>query len=54
MWASWRLRFLNYVGFWLATVHAVMLGTDFRSTVMTIVGAALALALAGVGRRVHA
>lgn len=44
----WRvIHLLNYVGFWLATVHALMLGTDFRRPVMTTVGVALALALAG-------
>ena len=45
---SWRtLHYLNYVAFLLATVHAVLIGTDFISPAMK--GVAIALALVAVG-----
>jgi len=37
------IHFLNYVAFWLATVHAVMIGTDFGTGFVR--GGAVALAL---------
>ncbi len=46
---SWRvIHFLNYLGFWLATVHGIMIGTDFGSPVITGITVAMALVLAGV------
>ncbi len=46
---SWRaIHYLNYVAFFIATAHAVMIGTDFGSLAMRGVAALMALALAGV------
>jgi DMSO/TMAO reductase YedYZ heme-binding membrane subunit len=46
---SWRtIHYLNYIAFLLATVHAVMIGTDFISPVMKAVVIAMALAVVGV------
>lgn len=46
---NWRaIHYLNYIAFLLATVHAVMIGTDFVSPVMKAVGSALGLATVGV------
>lgn len=41
---SWRtVHYLNYVAFLLATVHAILIGTDFVSPVMRVLAAAMAL-----------
>jgi sulfoxide reductase heme-binding subunit YedZ len=41
---QWRtIHLLNYVAFVLATVHAILLGSDFRSVVMEALGIMLAL-----------
>lgn len=46
---SWRLiHYLNYAAFFLATVHAILIGTDFQSFVMRGVAVVLALVLVGV------
>jgi DMSO/TMAO reductase YedYZ heme-binding membrane subunit len=46
---SWRsVHFLNYVAFWLATAHALMIGTDFVSPIMKAVAVVLALTMAAV------
>ena len=46
---SWRVvHYLNYVAFFLATAHAIMIGTDFVSSVMKGVAVLMALAIVGV------
>lgn len=41
---NWRvIHFLNYVAFWLATVHAVMIGTNFQYAVVKAVAISMAL-----------
>jgi sulfoxide reductase heme-binding subunit YedZ len=41
---SWRaIHFLNYVAFWLGTIHAILIGTDFQITAVRAVSVALAL-----------
>ncbi len=46
---SWRaIHYLNYVAFFLATAHALMIGPDFGSLAMRGVAALMALALVGV------
>jgi DMSO/TMAO reductase YedYZ heme-binding membrane subunit len=46
---SWRpVHYLNYVAFLLATVHAVMIGTDFISPVMKGVASLMALAVVAI------
>ena len=46
---SWRtVHYLNYVAFLLATVHAVMIGTDFVSLVMRLIAVAMALFAVGI------
>ena len=43
---NWRaLHLLNYVAFFLGTVHAIMIGTDFRGPIVRAVSVALALAV---------
>jgi len=43
---NWRtIHFLNYVAFLLATVHAIMIGTDFQQPIIKAVPVALALVL---------
>lgn len=45
----WRLiHYVNYVAFLLATVHAILIGTDFLSPVAKAVPVAMALAVVGV------
>lgn len=45
----WRLlHYLNYAAFLLATAHATMIGTDFRSPIMRVIAVAFAVVLAGV------
>jgi DMSO/TMAO reductase YedYZ heme-binding membrane subunit len=46
---SWRVvHYMNYIAFFLATAHAIMIGTDFVSPVMKAVAAVMALATVGV------
>ena len=46
---NWRaIHFLNYVAFLLATVHAIMIGTDFQHTIVKAVPVALALVLVAI------
>jgi DMSO/TMAO reductase YedYZ heme-binding membrane subunit len=46
---SWRVvHYLNYIAFFLATAHAIMIGTDFVSPVMKGVAVLMALAIVGV------
>jgi DMSO/TMAO reductase YedYZ heme-binding membrane subunit len=43
---QWRyLHWLNYLAFLLATTHAILLGSEFRSTAMRAIPIVLALAL---------
>jgi len=43
---NWRvIHFLNYVAFLLATVHAIMIGTDLKYSIVKVVAVALALAI---------
>jgi DMSO/TMAO reductase YedYZ heme-binding membrane subunit len=46
---SWRVvHYLNYIAFFLATAHAIMIGTDFVSPLMKGVAVLMALATVGV------
>jgi len=46
---NWRLlHYLNYVAFWLATIHALMIGTDFRYLSVRIVSIAMALVVVAI------
>ena len=46
---NWRVvHYLNYVAFWLATAHAVLIGTNFQSVVMRVVAGLMALAVVAV------
>jgi DMSO/TMAO reductase YedYZ heme-binding membrane subunit len=46
---QWRyLHWLNYLAFLLASVHAILLGSDFQSTAMRVIPIALSLALVAV------
>jgi hypothetical protein len=46
---QWRyVHWLNYLAFFLATAHAVLLGSDFQSTAMRVIPIVLALALVAV------
>jgi DMSO/TMAO reductase YedYZ heme-binding membrane subunit len=46
---SWRvIHYLNYLAFWLATAHAILIGTDFQSLVMRAIAVAMALATVAV------
>ena len=43
---NWRvLHLLNYVAFFLGTVHAILIGTDFQHPIVRAVSVALALAV---------
>lgn len=42
------VHFLNYVAFWLATVHAIMIGTDFWAGVVKGVAVVLALVVVAI------
>jgi hypothetical protein len=43
---QWRtIHFLNYLAFILATTHAILLGSEFRSIAMKVVAGAMAAAL---------
>ena len=44
---QWRyLHWLNYLAFFLATTHAILLGSEFQSAAMRAIPILLALALA--------
>jgi sulfoxide reductase heme-binding subunit YedZ len=44
----WRaVHMLNYLAFFLATGHALLVGTDFRSLISKVLAVAMALAVAG-------
>ena len=44
----WRIvHMLNYLAFFLATAHAILLGSDFQSLVMRILAIVMALVLVG-------
>jgi sulfoxide reductase heme-binding subunit YedZ len=46
---SWRaIHFLNYVAFWLATAHAVMIGTDFQHTIMKVLAVVMSLVIVAI------
>jgi sulfoxide reductase heme-binding subunit YedZ len=41
---NWRaIHYLNYLAFWLATAHAILIGTNFQSLPMRVVAVVLAL-----------
>jgi sulfoxide reductase heme-binding subunit YedZ len=43
---NWRtIHFLNYVAFLLATVHAIMIGTDLKYSIVKVIAVALALVI---------
>lgn len=45
---AWRpIHWLNYVAFWLGTVHALMIGPNFRHPVTRIAAIGMALTLLG-------
>jgi predicted ferric reductase len=45
----WRMiHYVNYVAFFLVTVHAILIGTDFLSPVPKAIPVAMALAMVGV------
>jgi sulfoxide reductase heme-binding subunit YedZ len=45
----WRLvHYLNYIAFFLATAHAIMIGTDFVSLLLKGIAIVMALAVVGV------
>ena len=46
---QWRpIHWLNYLAFFLASAHAVLVGSDFRSTAMKVIPIVLALVLVAV------
>ncbi|MDY7040713.1 MAG: ferric reductase [Chloroflexota bacterium] len=46
---NWRtVHFLNYVAFWLATAHAVMIGTDFQHVIMKVLAIVMSLVVVAV------
>lgn len=46
---SWRaIHYLNYLAFWLATAHAILIGTSFQSLVMRAIAVVLALVTVAV------
>jgi DMSO/TMAO reductase YedYZ heme-binding membrane subunit len=46
---QWRyVHWLNYLAFFLASAHAVLLGSDFQSTAMKAIPIVLSLALIAV------
>ena len=46
---QWRiLHWLNYLAFFLASAHAVLIGSDFQSTAMKVIPIVLALVLVAV------
>jgi DMSO/TMAO reductase YedYZ heme-binding membrane subunit len=46
---NWRLlHYLNYLAFWLATVHGILIGTNVQNWAMRAVFGAMALVVLGV------
>ncbi|MBN1935929.1 MAG: ferric reductase [Anaerolineae bacterium] len=46
---NWKLlHYLNYLAFWLATVHGILIGANVQNVVMRIVFVVLALIVLGV------
>jgi hypothetical protein len=46
---NWRtVHLLNYVAFLLGTIHAILIGTDFQSTVAKAVAVALAVVIVAI------
>jgi sulfoxide reductase heme-binding subunit YedZ len=46
---NWRLlHYLNYLAFWLATVHGILIGANVQNWVMRLVFGAMALGVLGV------
>jgi hypothetical protein len=46
---NWRvIHWLNYIAFWLATVHGLLIGTDFRYLPVRVLSIAMAVIVAGV------
>jgi hypothetical protein len=46
---NWRMiHFLNYVAFLLATIHGILIGTDFQSTIVRAMSILLAVVVVGV------
>lgn len=46
---NWRVaHYLNYVAFWLATVHAILIGTDFQYPVVKAISVVMSLATAAI------
>ena len=46
---NWRtVHLLNYVAFLLGTIHAILIGTDFQSTVAKAVAVALAIVIVAI------
>jgi DMSO/TMAO reductase YedYZ heme-binding membrane subunit len=46
---NWRVvHYLNYAAFWLATIHALMIGTDFRYLGVRILSIAMTLTVIAI------
>ena len=46
---NWRvIHFLNYIAFWLITVHAIRIGTDFQGDVVQLVSILMALVVLAI------
>jgi len=46
---NWRvIHYLNYLAFWLVTVHAILIGTNFQPLAMRVVAVVLALVTVAV------
>lgn len=46
---KWRaIHWLNYLAFWLATAHAILIGTNFQYTVVKAIAILLALAVVAI------
>lgn len=46
---NWRvIHWLNYIAFWLGTVHGLLIGTDFRYLPVRVLSIAMAVIVVGV------
>ena len=46
---NWRLiHALNFLAFWLATAHAILIGTDLDSTIVKAIAVGMSLAVAAI------
>ena len=46
---NWRIaHYLNYVAFWLATVHAILIGTDFQYSLVKAISVVMSLATVAI------